>query len=271
MRKADFRPSLLLSSMIHKGVFFAILVLLTTATAKGQALTSYHHNTFWGRIVLSDKISSKLKWELYLQKRTQNDPDHKLDIFRHDQLTSYWLWLHYQASKELRISITPFCYFNTKALFPQPPDVGSRGIKELRWAAQLEHTQKLKYFTFANRYSLEYRNRDLEQEGAFVTNFRMRYRAKLERAINRRFSVIAYDEIFLEFGKAIESSPAVFNQNRLYGGFSYEVVKNIKFTLGYMYLIQERPTGKAFDKANVVWGILTFDNIFSQFKSKKEG
>jgi hypothetical protein len=258
--------------MFIKRIAFSVCLITIVFTAKGQELATYHHNNFWGRIVLSDKITSKLKWELYLQKRTQNDPDHKWDIFKHHQLTSYWLWLHYQATKELRISVTPFCYFNTISLYPQPPELGNRGIKEYRWAVQLEHVQKLKYFNFANRYSLEYRNRDLVQEGVYETNYRMRYRARLERAMNAKFSLIAYDEIFLEFGEAVKSSPAIFNQNRLYGGFSYELVKNIKFNLGYMYVVQERPTGKALDKSNVLWGILTFDNLFSQFKKpKKEG
>jgi hypothetical protein len=219
--------------------------------------------------VLSDKITNKIKWEVYLQARTQNDPDDRVNMFKHHQLTSYWLWLHYQASKDLRISVTPFCYFNTISLYPQPPELGNRGVKEFRWAVQLEHTQKLKNFNFANRYSVEYRYRDLAEEGAFIPNYRMRYRARLEKPLKkegRAVSVIAYDEIFLEFGKAVRNSPAIFNQNRLYAGFSYEICKNVKFNLGYMYVVQERPTGKALDKSNVLWGILTFDNLFSQFK-----
>ncbi len=255
--------------MCLKSKILVLSFLMVGTLTNAQKLPSYHHNNFWGRVALSDKISDKLKWEIYLQKRTQNDPEDKYNIFKHHQLSSYWLWLHYQASKELRVSVTPFCYFNTLSLYPQPPDVGNRGVKELRWAVQLEHTQKLKYFTFANRYSIEYRYRDLEKEGEFLTNFRMRYRAKLERAIGAGLSVIAYDEIFLEFGKALRNSPAVFNQNRLYGGASQEVAKNVKLTLAYMYLIQERPNGKAFDKANILWAILTFDNLFSQFQKPK--
>jgi hypothetical protein len=82
-------------------------------------------------------------------------------------------------------------------------------------------------------------------------------------------SLILFDEVFLEFGKALQNSPAVFNQNRLYAGFSYEIVKNIKFNLGYMYLVQERPTGAAFDNSNVLWAVLTFDNVISQFRKKE--
>jgi hypothetical protein len=244
-----------------------------SVVSHAQSLPRYHHNTFWGRVVLSDKIGEKIKWDLYLQDRTQNDAEDKLNIFKHHQLTSYWLWLHYQVNKELRVSVTPFCYFNTIALFPQPLELGNRGIKEFRWAAQLEHTQKLKYFSFANRYSLEYRYRDLHEANVFVTNYRMRYRAKLERPLNKKgkpLTAIVYDEVFLEFGKAVRDSPATFNQNRLYAGLSYEVIKNIKLNLGYMYLIQERPTGKAYDISNTIWGIVTFDNLFSQFVKKKK-
>ena len=46
--------------------------------------------------------------------------------------------------------------------------------------------------------------------------------------------------------------------------------KNIKFNLGYMYLIQQRASGEAFDTSNVLWGVLTFDNVFSQFRKAKE-
>ncbi len=260
--------------MYFKKTVFIFFLTLAFGFTYSQSLTKYHHNNFWGRIVLSDKIGDKFKWEVYLQKRTQNDAEDKLNIFKHHQLTSYWLWLHYQVAKDLRVSVTPFCYFNTIALYPQPPELGNRGVKELRWAVQLEHTQKLKYFSFSNRYSLEYRYRDLETEGVFVPNYRVRYRARLERPLKtgkHPMSLIAYDEVFLEFGKAVEASPAVFNQNRLYAGFSYEIIKNMKFNLGYMYLIQERPSGKAFDISNVLWAILTFDNVFSQFYKKKSG
>jgi hypothetical protein len=252
---------------IKKTISGFIFILFFSIT--GHAQEHFKHNAFWGRVVLSDKISKKLKWELYLQQRTQNDSIDKLNLFKHHQVTSYWVWIHYQLSKDLRVSLTPFCYFNTIGLFPQSKDVGNRGIKEYRWAAQIEQTQKLKYFNYSNRYSLEYRLRDLFEAGVFVSNYRARYRARLEKPLGKKFSVILYDEIMLEFGRAVRKSPAVFNQNRIYAGFAYDVVKNVKFNLGYMYVIQERSNGKQFDNSNVLWAILTFDNIFSQFVKQK--
>jgi hypothetical protein len=149
--------------------------------------------------------------------------------------------------------------------------VGNRGIKEFRWAAQIEHTENFRNFKFANRYSVEYRYRDVVVADEFVPNYRIRYRAKLERPLitkNHPLSIVVFDEIFLEFGKAVENSPAVFNQNRFYLGFNYTLTKNVKLNLGYMYLVQERGTGKAIDIGNAIWSTLVFENMFSQFKKK---
>lgn len=257
-------------SLLRNLILISVLAFVA-GPSYSQALTNYHHNLFWGRITLSDRITDRLKWEVYLQYRAQNDDVDKWNIFKHHQVTSYWLWLHYQAAKDLRISVTPFCYFNTIAYFPQPAEVGNRGINEYRWAVQLEHTANLKYFQFANRYSVEYRLRDIQTSEVFVPNYRIRYRAKLEMPLKRDkhpVSLILFDEVFLEFGKAVKSSPAVFNQNRLYAGFSYEFVKNIKCNLGYMYLIQERLSGTAMDTSNTIWATLIFDNLVSQFFSR---
>jgi hypothetical protein len=260
------------SKYIICGLCIILLICFVRVTGHAQTIPRYHHNLFWGRVSLSDRITDRLKWEVYLQYRTQNDEEQPLNIFKHHQLTSYWLWLHYQATKDLRISVTPFCYFYTRQLFPQSAATGNRGVKELRWAVQAEYTQKLRRVNFSHRYSVEYRLRDLETEGVYVSNYRIRYRARFEKALTAKkhpVSLILYDEVFLEFGKALQSSPAVFNQNRLYAGFSYEIVKNIKFNLGYMYLVQERPTGAAFDNSNVLWAVLTFDNVISQFRKKE--
>lgn len=242
-------------------------ILLIAQLSMAQSKTLYNHNAFWGRVQLSDNITSKIKWEVLLQARTQNNPDEKSNIFAYHQLTSYWLQLHYQVSKELRVSFTPFCYFSTVGLFPQSVEAGGRGIKEYRWTLQAEHTLKLPKLTYSNRYGIEYRNRDLFTPGDYVPNFRVRYRGRLEKSFGP-VAVFVYDEVFLEFGKAVRASAAIFTQNRLSAGLTYEVVKNIKITPAYVFVVQERASGKEVDKSNVFWFGVSFDNVFSQFKKK---
>jgi Protein of unknown function (DUF2490) len=253
-------------------VFLFVVFCFTLFESQGQSLNRYHHNSFWGRLTFSDRISEKLRWEVFLQHRTQNDPDDRNDIFKHYQLSSYWLWLHYQATPNLRLSVTPFCYFNTISLYPQPASLGNRGIKEFRWAAQLEQTQQFRHFSFANRYSIEYRYRDLDQLDEFAPSYRIRYRARLDKPLiggSHPLSATIFDEVMLEFGRGVQGSAAIFNQNRLFGGFTYDVLKNVRLNLGYIYIIQQRRSGDAVDISNVLWAVLSFDNIFSQFGRAK--
>ena len=69
-----------------KSKLIAMLLLLVAKAANAQKLPTYHHNNFWGRIVLADKLTDKLKREVYLQKRTQNDPTSKVFLKRKTSL-----------------------------------------------------------------------------------------------------------------------------------------------------------------------------------------
>ena len=112
----------------------------------------------------------------------------------------------------------------------------------------------------------------MAEENVFEPNYRVRYRAKIERPLKKgehELRAVIFDEVLLEFGKAVKNSPAIFNQNRLYIGISYNVTANTKLNLGYVYLVQERASGKALDISNVLWTSLMFDNLFSQFIGRK--
>lgn len=248
-----------------------LLLLSLACVITASAQRTYHHGVFWGRLVLADRITDKLKWELYLQKRTQNIPGSS-NIFGAPHFYSAWLWLNYGLAKNLKLSVSPFGYFNSYAFLTKPKDVEVPGIKELRWVVRLEQEQKLKLFNYSNRYSLEYRRRDLNQNDVYLPNWRVRYMARLEKPIKgvlskeKPLSVFLSDEVFFQFGKAVRSNPNVFDQNRISVGVSYEVLKNIRASVSYLNVYQERNSGKEFDAANAIWVVITFENLFSQFK-----
>ncbi len=256
----------LLLSVLRSG--FCSLFILFCITVNAQK--TYRHNVFWGRLVLSDKISDKLKWEFYGQKRTQNIPGHK-NIFGGPHFLSAWLWLNYQVNKEVKLSVSPFGYFDSHLFFTTAADAETPGVKEFRWVARLEHEKK-KWLNYSNRYSVEYRMRDLQNNGNYQPNWRIRYQVKLEKQVTgifpgtRPVSFSLSDEVFIQFGKAVRGNVNVFDQNRIAAGFSYEFVKNVKAGVTYLNIQQQRVNGKDFDNANVLWVVLTFDNLFSQFK-----
>jgi hypothetical protein len=251
------------------------MIITGLSLSLGYAQTNYHHNVFWGRVVLTDTINTKFRWEVLLQTRRQNISSGSLDVFKAPQFVSYWPWLIYSPHPTLRIGISPLGYFKHWALIGTPSDLERKPVTELRITLRLEHEQRFRKFIYANRYTLEQRWRNQADNNVFQPNWRTRYQARLEfpikaKWLHRPFSLVVWDEISIQFGKAVKKNPNVFDQNRLYGGFNYGLSDNIRLSMGYFYQIQQRSSGKEFDHANVLFCILTLDNLFSQFR-KKEG
>lgn len=252
---------------MKKSAFITILFLFS---AKLYAQTMHTHTVFWGRIVLADRINDKFKWELYLQKRTQNASTGS--FFAAPHFFSVWPWLSYKLSTNTKVSLSPIAYFNSHVFYDNLDEVKPQGVDELRVSGRLENEQKLRLFNYSNRYSLEYRMRDLKYNGHYQPNWRARYMFKLEKPFYNLFpnkkpiSVYASDEVFIQFGSAVRKNPNVFDQNRINIGVSYEVVNNVKVNVSYLNIMQQRISGQDFDDAHTLWLILTFDNLFSQFK-----
>ncbi|HEY5745496.1 MAG TPA: DUF2490 domain-containing protein [Chryseolinea sp.] len=251
-----------------------LALALTSLNALAQT-KKYHHNVFWGRVILADNITKRLRTELWIQKRTQ-DTEPGSNMFDADQFDSYWLWFTYSVNKNLKVSLSPFGYFESYVLYTNPSDLERSPVKEFRYTLRIENEQKFKFINYSNRYSFEYRTRDLSNTGNYEPNWRFRYMARFEKPIkgdwlnDKAFSVIAYDEIMLQFGKAVKDNPNVFDQNRIYLGVSYQLFDNIKIAPGYLFTIQQRPSGKEFDYINTFWVVLTFDNVVSQFIPKQK-
>ncbi|MDF2190586.1 DUF2490 domain-containing protein [Paraflavitalea sp. CAU 1676] len=258
-------------SVAHTSVL-SCLALFCCSISLAQ--TTHHHGVFWGRLVLADRINDRLKWEIYLQKRTQNIPGEK-GLFGAPHFSSAWLWFNYAATKNLKVSVSPFGYFDSYIFLTNPADADIPGVKEFRWVVRLEHEQKLKWFNVSNRYSLEYRRRDLQHNNVYQPNWRIRYMLKLEKPVygilshDKPVSFYAGDEVFIQFGKAVRNFPNVFDQNRISAGFSLDVWKHTKISVSYLNILQQRISGKDFDDAHALWMVLTLDQLFSRFKGRK--
>ncbi|HUQ65016.1 MAG TPA: DUF2490 domain-containing protein [Flavitalea sp.] len=235
---------------------------------------NYHHNVFWLRLALADTINKKTKLELFLQKRTQGISSDQSNMFRSSLYNSIWFWVTFTLSKSSKVSVSPIGYFENYTLNAKPLDENKPPVKEYRFSVRYTNEQKGRIVNYSNRYSIEYRLRDLEYNGIFRPNFRTRYMAKLEKPVyglltkNKPVTFELHDELFIQFGRAVHNNPNVFDQNRLYVGFNYEIFKNFELDLGYIYVFQERKSGEEFDNVNMVWLVLTFDNLFSQFAGK---
>ena len=250
-----------------KNLILISVLFLICFRSIGQTAT-HTYNTSWFRLFLADKITAKLQCDVMIQHRREATSN-QFDFVEKQQLQSYWLWFHYLLSKKIKISVSPFCYFETKHLF----DLNERPVKEWRWCARIENQQKFNYFQMLNRLGLEYRYRNLNSETAFVGNFRARYMLRfiipIVKVHDRSINFSASDEVLVQFGDAVKNYASPLDQNRIYAGLNYAVFKNIKLEVGYCYIMQNRPNGKDIDIQNSVLVFLTFDNVFTQFRKKQ--
>jgi len=173
------------------------------------------------------------------------------------------------------LAVSPFGYCISWLLIANPAEEEREPISELRWAVRLYQEQRFRRAIYTNRYSLEQRWRDLANNHVYQPNWRVRYQARLEFPLKASWlhlplSLVVFDEVFIHFGKAVKNNPNVFDQNRIYAGFNYGLSKNVKFGLGYIYQIQQRNNGKEFDQANVLFGVLTLDNVISRFHATRK-
>ncbi|HUP14138.1 MAG TPA: hypothetical protein VM187_18080, partial [Niastella sp.] len=86
---------------MHRGKIYILLVFVALFNA-GYGQTTRQHGVFWGRIILADRINDKWKWEVFVQKRTQNIPGEK-SIFGANHYNSIWLWFNYRINKNLKL------------------------------------------------------------------------------------------------------------------------------------------------------------------------
>lgn len=248
---------------------------ISLVSAQKNNVIIYSHGNFWGRFILTDKITEKIRWEAFGQLRTQN-VFKGANIFEAYQLHSYWAWLHYNPNPALRISVSPFCYFQTQRLYAKPSDLHQRPIKEFRWAARIETTHKFKFVNFSTRYGMEMRYRDIPAKNNYKLNYRARIMGRLTKPVKaewlhgRGLNLIAYSEVLLQFGEKLNIDYTLFDQSRLFIGFNYEIIKNIKLEVGYLNVLQQRRSVIEFDRQNALWFTITLDNVFSQFKKKEE-
>ena len=108
-------------------------------------------------------------------------------------------------------------------------------------------SQKYGKLQIQHRYRFEMRNIQKNNLNGLLDDYNTYYRAgyqlNLQYVLNGDkvakgvFYLIAYDELFVNFGKNVVN---LFDQNRLYLGLGYGISKNTNVTLGYQYVYSQQ-------------------------------
>ena len=252
--------------VIHR--LFLLLFLLPLTSFSQQR---YTHQLFWLRLTFGDTINEKFEWEVGIQRRTQNNYAGDPNLFHSFQFEGYSPSFKYNFSEKFNVSLMPLGYYRSHPLNVQQPDWLRPSTTEWRSTVQVGYETDLRYFTLLNRLSMDYRRRVFQGSDHYQNNWRLRYMVRIEKEVLGIFSDVKpvtftlFDEVFFQFGDAVKNNKYIFDQNRLYLGASYEVLRNTTFSIGYAYGFQMRPSGDQCDNINSLYVALAFDNLFSQF------
>lgn len=139
-----------------------------------------------------------------------------------------------------------------------PNSTSNLTVPELRPHIEFAYKQKLKKVTIDHRYRAEARffhntnpiATELE-DGFDFGNFRFRYRLQatipiFKMADERFIRIKISDEILLNAGNKISKN--MFDQNRVYGGLSCDILKNTAFDVGYLNWFQQRTNADFFNR-----------------------
>src|SRR5687768_4932036 len=222
-------------------VITRLVLLLFLLPLSSFSQQRYAHQLFWLRLTLADTITEKLEWEFGIQRRTQNNFAGDPNLFHSFQFEGYSLSFKYYFSQKFNVSVLPLGYYRSHVLNVQQTDRLRPSTTEWRSNVQVGYETDVKYFILLNRLSIDYRQRDFPGIDHYQKNWRLRYMMRIEKEVLGIFSDVKpvtftlFDEVFFQFGDAVKNNHYFFDQNRLYFGAAYEILRNTTFSLGYAY------------------------------------
>ena len=224
---------------------FAIIILLTvfTLSAMAQKQTT-HVQQAWFAYFNQTRISEH--WGLWadLHLRTKEDFVNDLSTgiirvgltyFAHDHLrftAGYGFINHFPAEGHTGVSMPEH-----------------RPWQQVQWMNNSKRSRLTNAIRLEERYRRKIANNDELGEG-YNFNFRVRHNLLFMVPLSRQaftpgtFSFVLNNEIHINFGKQIVNN--YFDQNRLFGGFTYHISPHGQIQFGYMNLFQQLAAGNRY-------------------------
>jgi len=227
-------------------ILLVVLLYAQFSVAQTKQTTTYQQ--VWLGYVNHIRLSSK--WGIGIDAHIRT----KDDFFNGFYQSAIRAGLTYYVTDLLRIT-AGYAYFN------HYPDEGHKNIAqpEHRLFQQLQWQNGYGKVTAFQRLRLEERYRhnilnDSTLANGFAFNYRIRYNYQIQVPLKKIFfdklSVVAADEIMINFGKQIVNN--YFDQNRIFAGFAYQTRGTDQLQIGYMNLFQQLSAGNKYRRIHAV-------------------
>ena len=205
------------------------IILIVTLIIASKTVAQEHTNS-WFRTTLSVPVTEKIKTDLELQHRRQNDFESD-NLFDKNLMYTFRTWVYYKQNKDVVYALSPFAYFSNFKIIQNESDAASKPSNEYRFCASVELQHELvDKFYIVDRTALEYR----VFEGTIENVVRLRNRLAFRYDLNSNFNTTIGDEIFINASGT--DSQHIFDHDRLFANFSYKLNPSFKFDLGYIYI-----------------------------------
>ena len=219
-----------------KSAVFSLVLLLSMATLQAQ-----NHTNSWMRATLSIPVKDKFKSDRYridaeVQHRRQNGFQNN-NLFDKNLAFSFKNWIHYQHSKGLKFSVSPFAYYSNYHIINSEADERANPNSEVRFSAAMEMNHEIvNRLHVVGRSALEYRIFEKHHKDVL----RFRNRLGLQYEFNQHWKAVTSMEVLVNLSGV--AATHFLDHNRFGRNVEYHPTKSIKLELGYMYISRLRKT-----------------------------
>lgn len=208
----------------------ALILIVTITFFLTPKTVAQEHRNSWFRTTLSIPVTEKIKTDLELQHRRQNDFESD-NLFDKNLMYTFRTWLFYKQNKNVIFAVSPFAYFSNYKIIQKESDAAAKPTNEYRFSAAVELQYELaNKFFIVERPAIEYR----VFEGAIKNVIRLRNRVAFRYDINSNYNVAVGDEIFINTSGT--NAQHIFDHNRIFTNFSYKPNSAVKLDIGYIYI-----------------------------------
>ena len=128
-----------------------------------------------------------------------------------------------------------------------------RPWQQLQWMTKYGKNKTIQHIRLEERFRRKILN-DVALAEGYNFNFRLRYNLLYEVPLSKNiqkpgaFSFVAFDEIFVNFGKEVINN--YFDQNRFFVGLKLQTSANTNLLLGYQNVFQQLAAGNQYKNIN---------------------
>jgi hypothetical protein len=206
------------------------IILVVIVTFFAPKTVAQEHTDSWFRTTLSIPITEKIKTDIELQHRRQNDFEND-NLFDKNLMYTFRTWLYYKQNKDVVYAISPFAYFSNYKIIQKESDAVAKPTNEYRFTAsiELQHLLATKFY-IVDRTAIEYR----VFEGSIENTTRLRNRLAFRYDFNSKYNLAIGDEILVNTTGT--DAQHMFDHNRAFTNLSYKPNSAVKFDIGYIYI-----------------------------------